>query len=247
MADIEKFMTQVLGEEAAQALQRGCSKSEELQSLMGPRVILAWINEHPEFNGNIPGVPESLLSFKKSEGYLEGSIELGQYAYTFAQADDTHLAATLTVILGGAQPKPERIRTPELADLGKSVDKLVKSRILRLIKQAQDAATSAPPQKQLEPEAPEGNQRDKQTQRTVQTPKMQVTKSQSDHKCSTCGAPSFRREQFTGCYCMKSLAKYASSVPCECGYEISFHQMWTNSNIQLLKDIMGVKNDTKSK
>jgi hypothetical protein len=70
-------------------------------------------------------------------------------------------------------------------------------------------------------------------------PGLKVTKSQAESHCSVCDAPQFKGDTFTGCFCLRSLGKFAKAEPVEGGYMVAFGSEWTKNNIKLLFDIMG--------
>jgi hypothetical protein len=249
MAHVHGFMRAVLGDTAATALRKATDRSEALDSVVGSRVIIGWLGFAAQFgyDGEIPGLPGSMLSFRKADdgSLFNGAISIGGDLFDFQHASQTQLAATLSVALGANRQVSPTLRDSDLVPLGKNIDLLIKGQVLRrLQKQTQEpsgvAAAPRAPDAPQEPGAPLP-----QKKGNVQPPRpgvasLKVTKSQAASKCSVCDAPSFnRRGDFTACFCMRDLAKSASSVPTAEGYEVTFDtKVWTQSNLQVLSDIL---------
>lgn len=249
MDQVNSFVTAVLGDIAASALRKAAERSPALDTIVGSRVILGWVGFAGRFgfDGEIPGLPGTSLSFKKAEhnGLFQGSLTVGQDLFDFRNASETQLAATLSVALGANRQPAPTLRDQDLAPLGKNIDLLIKSQVCqKLQKQTQDSGTAAaprPPDGPAQPGAPlpqkKGNQAPPPGLKTLS-----VTKSQAESRCSVCGGQSFnRRGDFTACYCLRSLAKSADATLTSQGYELTLDtKVWTPSNIKVLSDIMGL-------
>ena len=248
---MSNFIKDVLGDTAAQALHKATEHSQALGSVLGPRVVLGWLSfaGNYGYDGEVPGVSDSTLTFKKSEdGLFNGSLSIGSDGLDFSNASPTQLAATLTVALGGSHPLSKGIKDSDLVGLGKSVDLLVKSRVVQLLKAAINegakSGTQATPRGPLEPIAPEGEKKanaNQQPKLPSQT-KIKLTKSQAEKKCSVCEAASFdKKGNFCACacFCLRALAKSASSVATDDGFEVTFGKEWSQNNIRVFLDIVG--------
>jgi hypothetical protein len=248
MNEIQSFIGAVLGDTAATALRKAAERSEALGTVLGPRVIVGWLGfaSHWSYRGEIPGLPGSTLTFQKNEDadLFDGSLSIGDDVFDFQNASMTQLAATLTVALGANQPVSKALKDTDLVGLGKNIDLLIKSRVVQMLKAAQQpSGTQAAPRGPLEPDEPKPQQKAPQNQqpKLPSQTKLKVTKSQAEQKCSVCEAATFRKGEFTGCWCLKELAKHASAAPADGGYEVTFGREWTKSNLRVLMDIIGTE------
>ncbi len=119
-----------------QALKQACNRSEELGSTVVPRAIYSWLSVAAlgDFEGEIPGVSNSYLHFQKSDDWYTGSVSIGDSIYTFDQASIYQVASAVAVSIGAdLDPHPD-LRDLDIARLGKSIDLLVKARVLRKAK-----------------------------------------------------------------------------------------------------------------
>lgn len=132
------FMNAVLGEDATTALVKAGERSESLANVIGPRVIVGWVNlaSRWDYSGVVPGHEASFLQFQKSEHGLTGAVALGDQQLDFENAQADHLAAMLCVGLGCPPDlkKSEGASAPALEALGRSIDLMVKMRVVDLLK-----------------------------------------------------------------------------------------------------------------
>lgn len=138
-----QFLTAVLGNDGAQALQKAADRSEDLGNALVPRAILSWLNAATkyDFDGAIPGVTNTYVSFSKSEKGFSGSIDLHGENYAFKDASIFHLAASVATAIN-VNDISTGARSSEIEKLGRSVDLLAKTRILS------DALSKAEKEKQ---------------------------------------------------------------------------------------------------
>jgi hypothetical protein len=246
MTAIDRFIESVLGPRASGALAKAVSRHEALGPVVGPRVILGWVNLASQwsYSGNIPGIDGSILSFQKTEDGLKGSVGIGNDVYDFVNASPTELSATLAVTLGVGRPIGSKIKDCDLVGLGKSVDVLVKSQIIELLRasvaKTELTGAAAAPQGPKGPMTPEAPQKAPKVQQQSAPKTLRITKNQAENKCSVCGAGGFEDDHFVGCFCLRELAKTATSVETQEGYEIEFGTEWTPGSIQVCRDILGV-------
>lgn len=127
-----QFLTEVLGSDGATALQKAAEQASarglDLESALVPRAILAWLGAcaASEYEGEIPGVENTYLSFQKSENSYSGSITINEDIYSFKKAELYHLASAVAVALG-ADSNTEFVRAKDLEKLGKNIDLLTKA------------------------------------------------------------------------------------------------------------------------
>lgn len=138
-----QFLTAVLGSDGATALQKAADRSEDLGNALVPRAILSWLNAATkyDFDGAIPGVGNTFVSFSKSEKGFTGSIDLHGENYNFKDASIFHLAASVATAID-VNDISTGARSSEIEKLGKSCDLLAKTRILS------DALSKAEKEKQ---------------------------------------------------------------------------------------------------
>lgn len=129
------FLREVLGADGAEALLKAVRRSPQLDAVLVPRAILSWTMSAASwgYQGHIPGVAGSAVTFKKSEtpGLFSGS--LNAYGMTVSFSDSTlyRLAAHVSEVLQAApSPTDKRLRNLDIARLGKSIDVLVKAQLL---------------------------------------------------------------------------------------------------------------------
>jgi hypothetical protein len=132
------FMNAVLGEDATAALAKAEERSAVLAGVVGPRTILGWVMlaSRWDYDGFVPGHDGSQLQFAKSENGLTGIVALGEQQLDFENARPEHLAAMLCVGLGCPPDlsKSEGATQLALVQLGETIDLMVKSHIVNLLK-----------------------------------------------------------------------------------------------------------------
>jgi GNAT superfamily N-acetyltransferase len=126
------FLNHVLGLDGAKALVKAVERSGVAEPILLPRTIVAWLNyTETSFDGEIPGVDNSYLCFKKSEEKYTGSIAIDDYLYDFNDASIYHLASAMAVALGiDTERSHPNLRDLDLVKLGRSIDLLCKSHCL---------------------------------------------------------------------------------------------------------------------
>src|SRR5688572_26210858 len=130
------FLEAVVGPDGARALAKAV-QDPALEWAIFPRVVMAWLEVAgtADYDDALPGVDDTKLTFKKSEAFFTGSINIGSDVYTFDNASLFHVAGSVAVALGSdADPSPALKSSTTLSRLGKSIDLLVKARTLRKAK-----------------------------------------------------------------------------------------------------------------
>lgn len=74
---------------------------------------------------------------------------------------------------------------------------------------------------------------------TAKPSQVTMTKSMSEQKCSVCEAPQFRKGEFTGCFCLRELGRFAKSERVGENYLVTFGPEWSKKNVSLLMHIVG--------
>lgn len=124
------FVKAVLGEDGAAAIHKAAAQSPTFEHAVLPRTILGWLEVATtfEYEGQIPGVEGTHVSFKKSDGSFSGKINLDGGDYAFDKASAMHVAAGIAVALGATPEQvAEGVRNVDIARLGKSIDLLAKT------------------------------------------------------------------------------------------------------------------------
>jgi len=123
-------MASVLGEAGVQALNKVAERSQEIGNVLLPRTILAWIRSEDEFDGELPGVVGSSMSFMKAEGGFTGSVDIAGQPYAFQDVSIFHLVAATAVALGEESASPLDLRDLDLERLGKNIDLLARTKMI---------------------------------------------------------------------------------------------------------------------
>lgn len=261
-----KFLASVLGQDGASALLKAASRSEELENALLPRTILAFLGivARSDFEGEIPGIDNSYLEFKKNDKAYSGSITIGEEVYAFDQASLYHLAASIAVAIGADHERVDpSLRDLDIARLGKSIDLLAKARVVTnelLSKKTTQAPkvgaaahpiapigedVPAPPQTgvQKKPEAyggdvkaPAGVPKPPGAPKLprVQKSVLRVSKNQADLPCPVCSGLQFKLDTFVGCLCFQELSKGVKSLKNNDGYVLEFNADWGQDEILTL-------------
>lgn len=243
------FLIGVLGKDGAHAFKKAIDREASLGGAVVPRAIMSWLNiaTKYDYTGGIPGVSNTYLSFKKSETGLDGGISVGEEVYSFSGASAFHVAASVAVALG-VENASANVRDQTLAKVGKSIDTLVKARIITEQLMRKGAAKDllrcdcktdphlpacATRMKKVDLPGTTAKPKDAQMAFAPQAPMapnsqkqkpapFKVTKSESDHKCSMCQRSQFANGGFVGCLCFRDMAGAVRVAKTEAGYSLTF-------------------------
>jgi len=261
---INSFLKAVLGADAAGALAKAADRSDSLATVLGSRSIVGWLSLASRlggYDGGIPGLDGSYLRFTKSQDHsFGGSIRLGKHSYDFDGVDLSHVAAAMTVALGEDQTPSEELRDADLAALGKNIDLLLKMQLVKSENEESSSSTSEESEElekaagttapgaaatQNPPAGPVGGgftaPKAKQPVRAKKKGfSTKLTLSQASAPCSVCGSSQMRSDLFTGCECLRDLAKHASVDSVNAGgYTVTLDaDFWTKEDVALLHDIV---------
>ena len=244
------FLEALTGVDGALALSKATELSVEVARAVVPRVIMAWLDivGRGDFDGTVPGLTNT-LSFKKSESGYSGSIEcekdLSAAPYAFKDASIYHLAGSVALAMGVEDGPSTDIQQDVLAKLGRSVDLLVKSRIVldaversKKAKKAEKPANekislpgapAAPiqvgvptPPTAVQPEvgadtplAAGSSERPPKAKAIKKT--IRISKSQLQSSCPICKQGHFEKYRFVGCPCLSDLAKSVKTIHSKAG------------------------------
>jgi hypothetical protein len=225
-----QFLKAVLGDDGASALQKAAERSQAIENALVPRAILAWIGiaARSEHKGKLPGLDNTFVEFRKSESGYSGQIAVGDDVYEFTNQSLYHLAASVAVSMGVDHERvPSNIRDKDLANLGKSIDLLVKARVVteNYLKKAEAPGPAAPPVEAagpLEAQAPTKQQgaparppkakpklpKLPKQPASVTLPKLKLSEAQLRKTCESCATSHVDKTgRFVGCLCWRALAK----------------------------------------
>ena len=120
------FLTALLGEAGAAAVQH-LSKMLPVERFLVPRAALAWLHTlEGSWEGAVPGTGVPLTLAKTEDGWT-GAVVLDGTSYGFVGASPAHVAAALTLAVGGRTDRPH-LKGLDLARVGRTVDLLVKAK-----------------------------------------------------------------------------------------------------------------------
>lgn len=204
------FLKQILGQTGYKAFEKAIAM-DKVGNALFVRTLYAWLNVLPKngFEGNVPGT-EVPLTLTKSEQGFSGKVLLKKLPYNFDNKTIDFIAALISVALG--EDGKLEVGPYGLDKLGKSIDTLVKSEVVKasLVKRDPAKLVAGPPaapkgfnqpaQPQLAQPKEEGiKKQEKKPNKKSRIFKLK--KSDLAAKCSTCDEALFSKNAFTGCYC----------------------------------------------
>ena len=129
-----EFLKHVLGEDGQKAFEKADKRSGGIGVVLGPRAIIGWLSAaiKANFEGEIPGLHNSYISLQKHEANsFSGVLTIGEQVHSFNEADILHVAANIAVALGIEDLEiPQHLKNSDISKLGKSIDMLVKARVI---------------------------------------------------------------------------------------------------------------------
>lgn len=153
------FLKAVLGDDGARALAKAAERGPELEAALLPRTIMAWLGiaARHDFEGQIPGVENTYIQFRKAEERYSGSVAIGEEVYSFEKASVLHLGACMAVALGADHERVTAgLKDLDIQRLGKNIDTLAKARVAvaELRKRALGAEAPGPAHAPTAPDGP---------------------------------------------------------------------------------------------
>lgn len=149
MSAADELLRGLLGDVGCQALARAGERVPGLSAAILPRALGAWVDlaSRHGFQGALPGSSTLVVNLSKSEGGICGSIVTGGREYSFVDQTQTHVAAALGAMVG-ARPdlRALEVAPTSLQRLGATIDALVRVRLARLAKQAEEPEEAPPPE-----------------------------------------------------------------------------------------------------
>ena len=128
---IKDFLQAIAGTSGAQALMKAAERNPGLESVIVPRALVSWLNlvgAHG-FEGQIPGSPNSYCRLHKNEHGYTGVVTVSDFVHSFEDNTVLHTAASLAVSMG-VSGVPGDIGPEQLQRLGKSLDLLIKAKVI---------------------------------------------------------------------------------------------------------------------
>ena len=236
-----RFLAGVLGTDGAKALGRAVTRQPELATVLIPRTVLGWLGmqKSDQYEGAIPGIANSYLSFTKTESGWTGAVSdtKSNNVHAFSGKNTYSLAATICAAIGFSQSSTD-MSDASIVRLGKSIDALLKAHDLteRLSKTELPGRTHKPTE-QTGPEEPEAPQKQPQMKPKPKLPKLptlKVEKAESGKECPECGGKRFMDDRFVGCMCWRDLAKSIKTVAYADGYVLEFSKDADRESIMAL-------------
>lgn len=136
------FLRAVLGPDGTAALLKAAERATALGGALVPRTALALVKASASYEGTIPGLPDTTLSYRRTDAGFTGSISIGQELHKFEDISLFHLAASVTVAVDADRaPLSQEMRELDIVNLGKSIDGLaeVRARISKSDEDPDDA------------------------------------------------------------------------------------------------------------
>jgi hypothetical protein len=221
---------------------------------------VAWLREAPLGDLNC-----GVLLLSKSETGISGVIEFEGEDYLFTDATEEHAASAIIASLGLSLDKSV-MKDLDLAKLGATLDLLAKSVNKNkgvdkpgvgsfakpLEPKLPDPILDQPPQiktkgkissipntKPLQPK-PDPKAMVPPTLPIVPgVPKIKLSEKEMFHKCSLCDKAQTDGSKFTGCSCLKGLAKSVRSLKVKDGLLLSFGSDWDIEASETLLEAVG--------
>lgn len=124
------FLIATLGEEGAFALEKALTRYPVLEDVLLPRTVLSWVElaSKASYVGGIPGISGTSIELTKSESGISGKISFNDQKYEFINETPYHVTAATICVLGLDKPI-NPISHNKIADLGKSLDLMVKAKV----------------------------------------------------------------------------------------------------------------------
>ncbi len=263
----QQFLAAVLGKDGAKAIWRAAERADCLKGAIIPRTIQAWLGTiRTEYEGEIPGLGNSYIQFSKNEERYSGSVSIGDEVYVLDKAETPEMLAAIAVALDLTPVETKQtIRDRDVENLGKSLDILAKARVVtvelakRKAKKESLEKVDEPPGPVAAPLAPispepalPGSSDDaKAPKAKVQKPKVarapkpataqtiKLTRSEASASCSVCGCGQFKGQAFSGCTCLKGLAKSATVVSWGPVVVLELGEDWDRDAVETLLESVG--------
>lgn len=247
-----RFLKAVLGEDGATALQKAALRSETLESLLIPRTVLAWLGlaARSEYRGQIPGVANTYISFKKNEDGFDGEISVVDEIYAFNKASLYHVAASVAVSMGADKEKASPdLKDVDLTRLGKSIDLLVKARAVTR-ELLNKRAEKAPKKKAVRQDLMDGQATlekslaatpKKRLPRATNKPvlSLRLSEQQLESKCPVCACAQVNGGRFVGCMCFRALSKSVKVEKEGKTLCLTFGSGWDRDSVEVFLQSLG--------
>jgi hypothetical protein len=231
-----------------------------LEGVIAARSTVAWLREAPLGDLNC-----EILLLSKSESGLSGVIEFEGGDYLFTDATEEHVAAAIITSMGVSLEKA-LVKDLDLAKLGATLDLLVKSVNKKKESEKPGIGSFAKP---IEPKLPDPildqppqiktkgkissipNIKPQQPKPDPKAmvpptlpiipglPKIKLSEREMLKKCEMCGRAQTDGVKFTGCFCLRDLAKSVKSQKVKDGLLLSFGSEWEMETVETLLEAVG--------
>jgi hypothetical protein len=133
------FLSEIIGEDGSRALDGAIRRFPLLKDVILPRAIISWVSTVGKlgYEGEVPGIENSYLSFKKNEDdTYTGALTIKDELYVFNKEDLLHVSASLGVALDlDVMPIESNLKKHDLTQLGRGIDVLVKTTLIKKSKE----------------------------------------------------------------------------------------------------------------
>lgn len=253
-----EFLKQVLGEDGQKAFEKAETRVPTISAVLAPRAIVSWLSTavRVHYEGIVPGLENSYITLQKSSNGFTGAITVGDTVHAFERADLLHVASAIALSLGleGLQLDP-RVKGTDISKLGKSIDLLVKARVIAnsiekdLVKnfaspvfKIELPGKAAAPKEPKEAEIPQApmsiapsTNKLKPNAGLAKTKELVIKKSEAGCACPECGLAQFRKDRFIGCICFRALAKSVTTKAIGDDYVLTLPRVtWDEDTIETL-------------
>ena len=211
---MEALLTTLLGKEGTQALET-LLKSEDLASFIIPKAIVSWLQKAEYGSLSLDGF-DSLQ--KTGYGY-SGTSKVGNLDYVFDKVTEQQVAAIVSVRL--EKTMSPLVKEIDLARLSKTIDLLIKAQKPAKIEPVEAKVAVDGPKKPEAPMPPVAPNETVYRNNTVKKSFM-VSEKDTKTKCKLCGKSQFKDGKFSGCVCVRSLAKSVDTKLVGARYKLTF-------------------------
>lgn len=208
-----QVLTAIIGEKGLAALDP-LLKEESLASFILPKAIIAYLRGSAEGDLKIPGIE----GLRKTESLYFGSVVLDGVDHYFSKATEVDVAAIVSILADN--PIESDLKNLDLARLSKTIEMLVKTQQKVVSKEPEaDVAKQIEPIKAIPKAGPVNSRVRREVIKSALIPNKDISKV-----CKMCKKEMFTNKQFTGCTCLKSLAKSVTSEVNSLGVTLIFNK-----------------------
>jgi hypothetical protein len=212
---MDNLLNTLLGTAGLQALET-LLKSEDLASFIIPKAVVSWLQKAEYGSLSLDGFD----SLKKTGYGYSGTTKVGNLDYVFDKVTEQQVAAIVSVRL--EKTMSPLVKEIDLARLSKTIDLLVKAQKPAKIEPVEAKVAVDGPKKPQEPMPPVAPNETVYSNKNVVQKSFMVSEKDSKTKCKLCGKGQFKDNKFSGCVCVRSLAKSVDTKLVGSKYKLTF-------------------------